>query len=57
MSDHRRHGLNAWARRQRARLISRGVPHGPARLAALLDRAPRRSDLINFAGEWDELEA
>jgi hypothetical protein len=57
MSDHRRHGLNAWARRQRARLIDRGVPHRAARVAALRDHATRRPDLIKFAGEWDELEA
>jgi hypothetical protein len=57
MSNQRRHGLNAWARRRRARLIDCGVPHGPARSAALLDRATRRPDLINFGGEPDELEA
>lgn len=56
MSDHRRHGLNAWARRQRARLIDHGVPHGPARRAALIDRATRRPPLIKFGGEPDELE-
>jgi hypothetical protein len=57
VSDHRRHGLNAWARRRWARLIERGVPHGPARTAALRDPATRRLGLINFTGERDELEA